>query len=149
MLLCLPPPLLCLPPRPALDDAGWRGQRHASTGTPEERKGGDGRTEGGREQGIGGKICRRWGAWRVVSPLALVSSLGPSPPLLSFTSVLFLSIQHYMRGPSQSVFAGRRGGGFGETTPSLNPPTAVDSKLKKVLLQTPISGLQWEANFKL
>lgn len=111
------------------------------------------RTEGGREQGIGGKICRRWGAWRVVSggkkmPLALASPVGPSP-LLSFTSVLFLSIQHYMRGPSQSVFVGRRGGGFGETTPSLNPPTAVDSKLKKVLLQTPISGLYWEANFKL
>lgn len=81
-------------------------------------------------------------------PLALVSPVGPSP-LLSFTSVLFLSIQHYMRGPSQSVFVGRRGGGFGETTPSLNPPTAVDSKLKKVLLQTPISGLHWEANFKL
>lgn len=41
-----PPPLPLFAPHPALDDAGWRGPRHASTETPEERKGGN---EGWRE----------------------------------------------------------------------------------------------------
>lgn len=31
------PPLLRLPPHPDLDDVGWRGWRHASTGTPEQK----------------------------------------------------------------------------------------------------------------
>lgn len=69
------------------------------------------------------------------------------PPLFHFCTFSVHSALHE-RAFSECV-CGEGGGGFGETTPSLNPPTAVDSKLKKVLLQTPISGLHWEANFKL
>ena len=144
VLLCLHPSLppsfslsLLLPPRPAPDDAGWRGRRHASTGTrKEERKGGN---EGRREGEIGEKYVGGGGGGEKKGRGLIVNLFQAL-----FLSCAFLSIQHYMRGASQSVFVES-----GEVaTPSLNPPTPVDWELKKSCLRTTISGLDLEANFK-
>lgn len=86
--------------------------RLAGTEACLDRNGGnEGLREGKRDRRK--KICRRRGGWRVIlgkkkkrsKGLTLIFSV--LPPLL-FHSCTFLSIQHYMRGPSQSVLIGRR-----------------------------------------
>lgn len=112
----LPTPPFFLPPRPAPDDAGWRGWRHASTGTPEERKG---EREGGRDRRE--KVLE--GIKKVGVLQYFLFAIHFFPSCLSF---LHFSVHTalYERGFSECVFE-EEGGGFGATTPSLNPPTPV------------------------
>lgn len=131
----LPP--FSLPPRPAPDDAGWRGRRHASTGTPEERKGGN---EGWRVGGIGEKYVggkRRGRHWkkRKKKKRAGLTAIFQSFSLSSL-SFLHFSVHSALheRGFSECVF-GEEVGGFEGATPSVTPLKNSRWRKKKVVAE--------------
>lgn len=113
VLLCLSSsPRLFLPPHPDLNDAGWPGWRHASTGTPGKRKGRERRRISaglGRGGGndINKKICR--GLTVICSYLSVHLALQKRP------------------------FVRKKEGWLEGTTPSVNPPIPIYRKpLQKV-----------------
>lgn len=107
VLLCLSSsPRLFLPPHPDLNDAGWRGWRHASTGTPGKRKGRE-RRRISTGLGMGGwdvnkKICR--GLTVIRSYSSVHSALQKRP------------------------FVRKKEGWLEGTTPSVNPPIPIYRK---------------------
>lgn len=107
-----PPPHL--PPRPDLDDVGWRGWRHASTGTPGQRKG-RGRVN---EGGVGG--------WMVGFKKKGLALIFLSLFLLCFTFLYFFC-------PFRITWVGvlSRVCGEGRVDYTLNPPPPVQTKLKE------------------